>query len=36
MDASASDRQSGTFKWFNDEEEYGFVTPENCSVVVHH
>jgi cold shock CspA family protein len=31
MDASASDRQSGTVKWFNDEKGYDFITSENSS-----
>ncbi|MFF8415317.1 cold-shock protein [Streptomyces omiyaensis] len=22
-----SDRQAGTVKWFNEEKEYGFITP---------
>jgi hypothetical protein len=36
MEASASDRQSGTVKWFNDEKDYSFITPENHSLVIHH
>jgi hypothetical protein len=35
-DASASDRQNGTVKWFNDEKGYDFITTENCSLIIHH
>jgi hypothetical protein len=36
IDVSVFDRQSGTVKWFNDEEGYGFITPENHSLIIHH
>jgi hypothetical protein len=36
MDASASDHQNSTVKWFNDEKGCGFITTENCSLIIHH